>query len=136
MRILALDPGSVRVGVAISDELRILATPLDYIPAEPFAGCARRIADVIREREVVQVIVGMPRNMDGSYGEAAQRSRAFVSALRDVVQVPIRTWDERLTTVQARRALRETGSKGGDRERIDSAAAAVLLQGYLDAQVS
>ena len=134
MRILALDPGSVRVGVAISDELRILASPLDHIPAEPFADCARRISELIREREVMQVIVGLPRNMDGSYGEAAQRSRAFVAALRDVVQVPIRTWDERLTTVQARRALREGGGKGDVRDRIDSAAAAVLLQGYLDAQ--
>jgi putative Holliday junction resolvase len=136
MRILALDPGSVRVGVAVSDELRILATPLDYIPAEPFADCARRIGEVIREREVVQVVVGMPRNMDGSYGEAAQRARAFVAALRDVVQVPIRTWDERLTTVRAQKALREGGAKGNTRDRIDSAAAAVLLQGYLDAQAS
>ncbi len=136
MRILALDPGTVRVGVAVSDELGILASPLPHIPAEPFADCARQVGEVIRGREVSLVIVGMPRNMDGSYGEAAQRARAFVSALRDVIQVPIRTWDERLTTVQAQKALREGGSKGGMRERIDSAAAAVLLQGYLDAQAS
>jgi putative Holliday junction resolvase len=75
----------------------------------------------------------MPRNMDGSYGEAAAKVRAFVTVLRETVQVPIRTWDERLTTVQAQRGMRQGGRKGGDaRDRIDAAAAAVLLQGYLD----
>ena len=136
MRILALDPGTVRVGVAVSDELGILASPLPHVAAEPFADCARHVSDLIRTREVSLVIVGMPRNMDGSYGEAAQRARAFIAALRDVIQVPIRTWDERLTTVQAHKALREGGGKGAVRERIDSAAAAVLLQGFLDAQAT
>lgn len=133
MRILALDHGTVRIGVAVSDELRMLAHPVEHIPADPFPHFLERLKVLIREKEVELVVVGMPRNMDGSYGEAAAKVRAFVTVLREAIQVPIRTWDERLTTVQAQRGMRQGGRKGGDaRERIDAAAAAVLLQGYLD----
>lgn len=133
MRILALDHGTVRIGVAVSDELKMLAHPVEHIPADPFPDFLERLKGLIREKEVELVVVGMPRNMDGSYGEAAAKVRAFVTVLRETVQVPIRTWDERLTTVQAQRGMRQGGRKGGDaRDRIDAAAAAVLLQGYLD----
>jgi putative Holliday junction resolvase len=133
MRILALDHGTVRIGVAVSDELKMLAHPVEHIPADPFPNFLERLKVLIREKEVELVVVGMPRNMDGSYGEAAAKVRAFVTVLRETVQVPIRTWDERLTTVQAQRGMRQGGRKGGDaRDRIDAAAAAVLLQGYLD----
>jgi putative Holliday junction resolvase len=133
MRILALDHGTVRIGVAVSDELKMLAHPVEHIPADPFPDFLERLKVLIREKEVELVVVGMPRNMDGSYGEAAAKVRAFVTVLRETVQVPIRTWDERLTTVQAQRGMRQGGRKGGDaRDRIDAAAAAVLLQGYLD----
>lgn len=133
MRILALDHGTVRIGVAVSDELKMLAHPVEHIPADPFPDFLERLKVLIREKEVELLVVGMPRNMDGSYGEAAAKVRAFVTVLRETVQVPIRTWDERLTTVQAQRGMRQGGRKGGDaRDRIDAAAAAVLLQGYLD----
>lgn len=133
MRILALDHGTVRIGVAVSDELKMLAHPVEHIPADPFPDFLERLKVLIREKEVELVVVGMPRNMDGSYGEAAAKVRAFVTVLREAVQVPIRTWDERLTTVQAQRGMRQGGRKGSDaRDRIDAAAAAVLLQGYLD----
>ncbi len=133
MRILALDHGTVRIGVAVSDELKMLAHPVEHIAADPFPDFLERLKVLIREKEVELVVVGMPRNMDGSYGEAAAKVRAFVTVLREAVQVPIRTWDERLTTVQAQRGMRQGGRKGGDaRDRIDAAAAAVLLQGYLD----
>lgn len=133
MRILALDHGTVRIGVAVSDELKMLAHPVEHIPADPFPDFLERLKVLIREKEVELVVVGMPRNMDGSYGEAAAKVRAFVTVLREAIQVPIRTWDERLTTVQAQRGMRQGGRKGGDaRDRIDAAAAAVLLQGYLD----
>ena len=133
MRILALDHGTVRIGVAVSDELKMLAHPVEHITADPFPDFLERLKVLIREKEVELVVVGMPRNMDGSYGEAAAKVRAFVTVLRETVQVPIRTWDERLTTVQAQRGMRQGGRKGGDaRDRIDAAAAAVLLQGYLD----
>lgn len=132
MRILALDHGTVRIGVAVSDELKMMAHPLDHIPAEPFTDFAEKLRTLVRDKEVELILVGMPRNMDGSYGDAAAKVRVFVAALRDIIQVPIRTWDERLTTVQAQRALRDSGRKDKNRERIDSTAAAILLQGYLD----
>jgi putative Holliday junction resolvase len=132
MRILALDHGTVRIGVAVSDELGMLAHPLEHIAADSFVDFLARLRVIIREKEVTQIIVGMPRNMDGSYGEAAAKVREFVAALRDAVQIPIRTWDERLTTVQAQRALKAGGAKGSTRDRIDATAAAILLQGYLD----
>lgn len=133
MRILALDHGTVRIGVAVSDELKMLAHPVEHIPADPFPDFLERLKVLIREKEVELVVVGMPRNMDGSYGEAAAKVRSFVTVLREAIQVPIRTWDERLTTVQAQRGMRQGGRKGSDaRDRIDAAAAAVLLQGYLD----
>lgn len=136
MRILALDHGTVRIGVAVSDELKMLAHPVEHIAPDPFPEFLERLKVLLREKEVELIVVGMPRNMDGSYGEAAAKVRAFVTALKDAIQVPIRTWDERLTTVQAQKALRQGGRKGDTRDRIDATAAAVLLQGYLDSIVS
>jgi putative Holliday junction resolvase len=133
MRILALDHGTVRIGVAVSDELKMIAQPLEFIPAEPFGQFLDRLKQILREKEVELILVGMPRNMDGSYGPAALKVQAFVAVLRDALTVPIKTWDERLTSVQANRFLRE-GSVRRDkrREKVDQAAAAILLQSYLE----
>lgn len=136
MRILALDHGTVRIGVAVSDELKMLAHPVEHIAADPFPEFLERLKVLLREKEVELIVVGMPRNMDGSYGEAAAKVRAFVTVLKEAIQIPIRTWDERLTTVQAQKALRQGGRKGDQRDRIDATAAAVLLQGYLDSIAS
>ena len=85
------------------------------------------------ERQVEQVVVGMPRNMDGSFGPQAVKVQGFVGLLRKSVTVPVRTWDERLTSVAAERALREAGSNAKDaKAKVDASAAAVMLQGYLD----
>lgn len=134
MRILALDHGSQRIGVAISDELRMLAHPREFIPAEPFANVVERLKTLVREQEVELIVVGMPRNMDGSYGEAATKVREFVTVLREVICIPVRTWDERLSSVAAQRALKEAGRHGSKniRKRVDQSAAAVILQSYLD----
>ena len=133
MRILALDPGDVRVGVAVSDELQIIATPLEFIAAEPWADFLLRFKQLLAEKEVGQIVVGMPRNMDGSYGPAAEKSRQLVKALQAETSLPIRTWDERLTTKQASRMMSQAGRKAKDQKgRIDQTAAAVLLQSYLD----
>jgi putative Holliday junction resolvase len=133
MRILALDPGTVRVGVAVSDELQMIATPLEFIPAEPTANMLARLKQLLAEKEVGQIIVGMPRNMDGSYGPAAEKAREFVKTLQAEITVPIRTWDERLTTRQASRMMSQAGRTAKEqRGRVDQAAAAVLLQSYLD----
>lgn len=133
MRILALDHGTVRIGVAVSDELKMMAHPMDFIPAEPLPAALDRVKALVVEKAVEQIVVGMPRNMDGSYGESAARVREFVGVLKEAVTVPVRTWDERLTTVSAARALRQGGGKKTEhRQKIDSTSAAILLQGYLD----
>ena len=133
MRILALDHGTKRIGVAVSDEMKMIASPLEYIPAEPFADFLVRLKEIIREKEVEFILIGMPRNMDGSYGPAALKVQEFVAALKDAVTVPIKTWDERLTTVQAQKFLIQGGVRRDQRkQKVDKTAAAILLQSYLD----
>jgi putative Holliday junction resolvase len=133
MRILALDHGTKRIGVAISDETKTIAQPLEYILAEPFAGFLERLKQLIREKEVDLILIGLPRNMDGSYGPAAQKVEAFVAVLRNAITVPIRTWDERLTSSQANRILIQGNVRRDKRkEKVDKMAAAILLQSYLD----
>jgi putative Holliday junction resolvase len=133
MRILAIDHGTKRFGLALSDETGTIAQPLQFLPAEPAAKLLDRLKETVDERKVEQIVVGIPRNMNGTYGPAAEKARAFVAALRQILTVPVQTWDERLTTVQAHRALIETGMRREKRkERVDQTAAAILLQSYLD----
>ncbi|MCU0787839.1 MAG: Holliday junction resolvase RuvX [Verrucomicrobia bacterium] len=133
MRILALDHGSVRIGVALSDELKMIASPLEYIPAHPFDGFLTRLQDLIREKEVELILIGMPRNMDGTYGPAAQKVKEFIEQLRAATPVPLRAWDERLTSAQANRMLIQGNVSRKDRKQVvDKMAAALLLQSYLD----
>jgi len=133
MRILALDHGTVRMGIALSDELKMMAHPLEFIPADPFADFLVRLKEIIREKEVELILIGMPRNMDGSYGPAALKVQVFVAALKDAIPIPIKAWDERLTSVQANKILRENKVRGDKRkEQVDKMAAAILLQSYLD----
>lgn len=133
MRILALDPGSKRIGIALSDELKMIAQPLEFALAEPFLDFLARLKEIIREKEVELILVGMPRNMDGSYGPAALKVQEFVAVLKEKVAVPIQTWDERLTSAQAQRFLIEGGVRRAKRkEKMDKTAAAILLQSYLD----
>ena len=136
MRILAIDHGTKRMGIAISDELGMIAQPLEFIPAVPFAGFLGRLKQILREKQVELILVGMPRNMDGSYGPAALKVQEFVDALKDAVTIPIRTLDERLTSVQAHRLLTEAEVSGRQRKgKVDKSAAAILLQSYLDGMV-
>ena len=133
MRILAIDHGTKRMGIAISDELKTIAQPVEFIPAEPFVEFLARLKILLRDKEVDLILVGMPRNMDGSYGPAALKVQDFVAALRGAVTVPLKMWDERLTSVQANRFLIEAGVRRDRRkERVDKTAAAILLQSYLD----
>ncbi len=133
MRILALDHGTKRVGVAVSDELKMIAQPLEYILTEPFAPFLERLKKLIIEKEVDLILIGMPRNMDGSYGPAAQKVETFVAVLRNAVAVPIKTLDERLTSAQANRVLIQGNVRRDKRkENVDKMAAAILLQSYLD----
>lgn len=134
-RILALDHGTRRIGVAVSDELKIIAQPLEYIPAEPFADFVKRLKEILRDKEVELILIGMPRNMDGSYGPAAQKVQEFIAALKLEIPVPLKALDERLTTVQAQRSLIQANVRRNQRkEKVDMTAAAILLQSHLDAQ--
>ncbi len=129
--ILALDLGRARIGAAISDELQLLAHPLETIPAD--SQLTPRLAQIIRERKVDHVVVGIPRQMNGQIGAAATEALRFVEKLRAFLPCPVVTWDERLTTVAANRALRDAGKKTRDtRSYVDQVAAQMILQGYLD----
>lgn len=137
MRILALDHGTKRIGVAISDELKLIAQPVEFIPAEPFQDFLSRLKDLLREREVELILVGLPRNMDGTFGPAALKVREFVTALEGALPIPIKTWDERLTSVQANRLLIQGGVRRQQRkQQVDKTAAAILLQSYLDSRAT
>src|SRR5512144_2316706 len=129
--ILALDFGWVRIGVAISDELQLLAHPLETIPTAQRA--AARVAEIVREKKVDHVVAGIPRQMNGQIGTAATEVLNFVEKLRAILPCPIVTWDERLTTVAAHRALRDAGKKTRHtRGSVDQVAAQLILQSYLD----
>src|SRR5205807_7248714 len=133
MRFLALDHGTKRIGVAVSDTMKMIAQPLEFIASEPFAAFLERIKVLILEKQVELILVGMPRNMDGSYGPAALKVQEFVAVLKEAIAIPIQTLDERLTSVQAHRFLTEAEVRGRQRkEKVDKSAAAILLQSYLD----
>ena len=129
--ILGVDFGQARIGVAISDELRMLAHPVETIPSGGKA--IERLATVAREKNVERIVVGVPRLMSGGLGTAAEAAMQFVDKIRKAVSCEVVTWDERLTTVAAHRALRDAGKKTrATRSYVDQVAAQMILQGYLD----
>jgi len=136
MRILALDLGERRTGVALSDSLGWLATPLTVLQSRSREAELAAVVDLVRGHQVEQIVVGYPRSLDGSVGPQARRVDQYVVRLHArLPDVPVILWDERLSTAQAERLVHETGRRV-QRERIDAAAAAVILQSYLDAQKS
>ena len=134
-RILGIDMGEARIGLAMSDELGMLAHPLETIRTKDHADPAARIAEIILREKIETVILGMPRNMNGTYGPAADKARAFAERLKEKTPCTVKFWDERLTTVAAQKSLHESGRnvKQG-RAVIDQVAAQMILQGYLDSQ--
>lgn len=127
MRILALDYGSARIGCAISDPSETLARPLAVVePADP-----RTVADLVAEHGVERIVVGLPLTLAGRVGEQARQTESFTVQLREMVDVPVESYDERLTTRMAQASRRE-GAQAGE----DSLAAAHLLEGYLASRES
>ena len=113
----------------------MIAQPLEFILTEPYDAFLSRLKQIIAEKEVELVFVGMPRNMDGSYGPAAEKVRAFAEKLRAACACEVKLWDERLTSVAAQRALHEAGRNVKDsRKVIDQVAAQMILQGWMDGQ--
>jgi putative Holliday junction resolvase len=132
--ILALDFGRARIGVAISDDLQLLAHPLETIPTKERP--ESRIARIVDDKHVDHIVAGVPRQMNGQIGTAAIEVLQFVEKLRAILPCPVVTWDERLTTVAAQRALRDAGKKTRHtRGYVDQVAAQMILQSYLDSRV-
>jgi putative pre-16S rRNA nuclease len=133
VRVLAVDPGSKRVGLAVSDPTGTIAQPLATIAAEPRATLASRVAEVAAERGVERFVVGLPRRLDGAYGPEAKAARTLADELRSASGLPVEMVDERLTTAQAERAMISGGARRARRKAsIDQVAAALLLQAHLD----
>ena len=136
-RVLGLDLGDVRIGVAISDPERRVALPFGTVHVGRPPGELLAIAALVAEHEVTLVVLGLPLSMSGERGPRARLAAGFAEALRVVLTVPVEFQDERLSTVEAERSLREAGIKGRDRRAVvDAAAAQVILQAWLDAHPS
>ena len=130
-RTMAVDLGTARTGIAVSDELGMLAQPWKTLPGG--AASLEAVVAAVGEIRPGHILVGLPRNMNGTFGPAAENARAFAENLRARVACPVDLWDERLTTVAAQRALRESGRKARDqRGVVDQVAAQILLQSWLD----
>ena len=133
-RALGLDLGDARIGVAVSDPDRRLAVPIGTIHVGQPPGELKAVAALVAEHDVTVVVLGHPRSMSGESGARAQQAEAFADGLRAILSVPVELQDERLSTVEAERSLREAGIKGPERRRVvDRTAAAVILQAWLDA---
>ena len=133
-RVLGLDLGDARIGVAISDDARRLAVPLGTVRTGAPADL-KAVAALADEHAVTAIVVGHPLLLSGERGDRAHHAERFADALRSVVRVPVDLQDERLSTSEAERALRETGASGRDRRRVvDRSAATVILQAWLDAE--
>jgi putative Holliday junction resolvase len=135
VRILAIDPGSVRLGLALSDPSGTIAQPLSVITRRSEAEDLKAIDELARKYSVELILVGLPRMMDGRLEAAARDAQAFGERLGRATGRPVAYWDERLTTVAAERYLIEQGKRRDKRRReVDRMAATLLLQGYLDFQ--
>ena len=131
--LMGLDPGTKTIGVAVSDGMRIAATALTTLRRRKFAQDADELSQIVADRAIAGVIVGLPRNMDGSEGPRAQSARALARNLAERLMLPVALWDERLSTVAAERTLLEADASRRRRaEVIDSLAAQHILQGVLD----
>jgi putative Holliday junction resolvase len=134
LRILALDVGERRIGVALSDPSGTLASPLTKITRRSAQRDIQAVLDLAQHHDVERIVVGLPLSLDGSVGPQAKQVQRFVRALAAQASVPVETWDERLSTWDASQRLRETGVRPSrERARLDAAAATIILQSYLDA---
>jgi putative Holliday junction resolvase len=132
-RIIGIDHGDARTGVAASDGLGLTAQPKELIRERDMAKTAARVAEIARELEAAEVVIGLPVNMDGTEGPRAKKARRFGAAVESLLDVPVRFWDERLTSMQAERALRGRGSRQR-KAKVDVISAQIMLQSYLDAE--
>ena len=131
--LMGLDLGTVTIGVAVSDRMRGVASPLETVKRKKFGVDAQALLAIVTERDIAGLVLGLPRNMDGSEGPRCQSTRAFARNLTQLTDLPITFWDERLSTVAAEKALLEADTSRRRRaEVIDHVAASYILQGALD----
>ena len=133
MRILGIDYGHRRLGIAVSDDEKILASPLPVYSRRNLDVDLAFLLDIVKENEVERAVVGLPRNMNGSIGRMAKEVLSFAGKLQRKINIPVSTFDERMTSVEAERVLVETNLSRKRRKGLrDSIAAVLILQGYLD----
>ncbi len=133
MKILAVDLGMVRTGLAISDPTEFLASPVGTVTQRDLEKLAIQVADIARGQEAGRIVVGHPKNMDGTRGESARRAEEFAQKLESLTGLPVVLWDERMTTLSAIGYLNETDVRKKKRKAVvDTVSAVIILQGYLD----
>lgn len=137
MKVLALDIGTVRIGVAVSDDRGVLATPVETVDARPTHEAVTRIAELVDEYRVEAFVVGLPVDLNGVEGRAVKKTRAFVSKVVAKVPLPVYEWDERMSSLAAERSLLEADVSRKKRKAvIDQVAATLILQSWLDSRPS
>jgi putative holliday junction resolvase len=135
MRVMAVDPGSMRVGLAVSDPTETIAQALATIPAEPADTLPSRLAEIAKSQDARRIVVGLPLRLDGTHGPEAAAARRLAHGLRQATGLPVEMVDERLTTVAAERSLIAGGVRRAKRRlSVDGVAATLLLQGHLDSR--
>ena len=132
-RIMGIDFGDVRIGIAISDEQAFLAGEAFTVRETNFEKAVTLLCDLIDQREIKEIALGFPKNMDGTVGERGEKSKLLASLLTERTGVPVQLWDERRTSVDAHRILRESGKRTKQhKNKVDAVAATLILEGYLD----
>ncbi len=132
MILFAVDFGDVRTGWAVCDKTELLASPYGVLTEPDFTLCAEKTAQAAIEARAEEIVVGYPKNMDGSCGERAQKCEQFAQLLRELTQLPVTLWDERCTTVSAHRILNQTNTRGKKRKAVvDAVAAVLILESYM-----
>jgi len=132
MKIMSVDFGDSRTGLAVCDKSEFLASPAGVIEEKNFDRCIEKVACAAKEHGVEEVVVGYPKNMNGTIGERAQKCELFAQKLSELVEVPVKLWDERSTTVSAHYYLNQTNTRGKKRKAVvDAVAATIILESYL-----
>lgn len=132
MVILSVDYGDARTGIAVCDKLEFLASPVCVINESYMPKVVKRISELASEKKAELIVVGKPKNMDGSEGFRADKCKELADSLKEAVEIPVTMWDERLTTVSAHKALNVTNTRGKDRKAvIDAVSAVMILEDYL-----
>ena len=135
MIILSVDYGDKRTGIAVCDKLEMLASPVCVLTEWNAETLAEKIVDIAKQKNAEQIVIGLPRNMDGSKGFRAEACEALGELLKSKIEIPVTFWDERLTTVSAHRILSENNVRGKKRKSVvDAVAAEIILQNYIDSR--